>query len=145
MLVTFILSLGLAWAQGDDHWEDPVEAIYGNWQFHRYIHNGVQNPIPNPQLVLQYEFLLDGTNRLFWIRKNETGFCERKARFEYDGQFIDQEVTWVNPENARECRQDVDMQLGNINRARLERKEEFLHLHVPFSGDEFIYVFRRIR
>lgn len=143
ILLATLISLG---AVSTDSLEAPeAEVIWGNWQFHRTILKGETNSIPNPQLVLQYEFFADGTNRLFWTRKNEPGICERQALYRYQDELIHQEVVWVNPENAIGCSSDVDMQLGNKNTARLKRVGEFLHLYIPFSGEDFIYVLKRIR
>ncbi len=125
----------------------PVnEPFYmGNWQFDSYFYQGQENPIPNPQLVLQFEFFSDKTNRLFWVRKNETGFCERRAHFSYEAPYIEQEVFWTNPANSMECGQDTDMQVGNFSRAKLIQVGEKLHLYIDFSGEDFIYIFKRIR
>jgi len=143
ILLATLISFG---AVGIDSQDAPeAEVLWGNWQFHRYILKGETHSIPNPQLVLQYEFFADGTNRLFWTRKNEPGFCERQALYLYQDELIHQEVVWVNPENSIECSKDMDMQLGQKNTTRLKRVGEFLHLHIPFSGEDFIYVLKRVR
>lgn len=129
------------WPMGD---KQP-SPIVGNWQFRDYIFEGEKQPRPNPQLVLQFEFFEKGINRLFWTRKNEPGFCERHAEYTHDGKWLEQKVTWVNPENAAECSQDVDMQMGNENRARLEPVDGKLHLYIPFKGDHLIYILHRVR
>ena len=143
LVLATLMSVGAVGIDSRD--TDEAQVLWGNWQFHRYILNGETNPIPNPQLVLQYEFFANGTNRLFWTRKNEPGICERQALYHYQDELIHQEVVWVNPENAVGCSNDVDMQLGQKSTARLKRVGEFLHLYIPFSGDDFIYVLKRIR
>lgn len=120
----------------------PLE---GNWQFFKHIYQGKDHAPLNPHLVIQFEFLPDGTNRLFWTRRNEPGFCERRAYFEYDGEYIHQEVYWVNPENEMECGQDTDMQLGHKNTGKLIAVDGHLHLYTQLSGEDFIYVWRKIR
>lgn len=144
-LIKSIVLFSVSFAFGVWPFSQEVSPIAGNWQFVDYIYEGEKQTRPNPQLVLQYEFFETGLNRLFWIRKNETGFCERHARYIYNEPWIEQEVTWVNPENAAECSQDVDMQMGNKNKARLENVDGKLHLYIPFKGEHMIYVLHRIR
>ena len=142
MLVVLQLILAVGLAELMPSAENP---LLGSWQFHRYIYQGQEQPIPNPNLILQYEFRADGLNRLFWSRKNEFGFCDRLASYHYEDQTLQQEVLWVNPENSMECSKDVDMQVGTVNWAKMVFVEGRLHLYVPFGGEDFIYVFRRIR
>ncbi len=146
-LIVFILSSAAFLSYADNNEFLPIEDPFyiGQWQFDRYFYQGQENPIPNPQLILQFEFLTDGTNRLFWVRKNETGFCERKAHFSYDAPYIQQEVFWVNPSHSMECGQDTDMQVGNQSRAKMILVDDRLHLYIDFSGEDFIYIFKRIR
>lgn len=143
LISLFYVTMLLFISPGVGAQENPLEPILGQWQFYEYIYQGETHPLPNPQLILQFEFFPHGVNRLFWVRKNETGFCERQAYYSYENETITQEVFWTNPENHMECGQDTDMQIGHKNHTRLVRVNEDLHFYVEFSGEDFIYVLKR--
>lgn len=120
------------------------QAILGMWLFTSLIYQGQSMPLPNPDLKIYYEFFADGTNTLYYHRKGEEGFCERRATFEFNNEQIAQEVVWVNPDNAIWCGQDTDMQLGyrSWNKARLVNQE--LHLSLPMGEEEIIYIWSKV-
>ena len=84
----------------------------GTWQFIGYRYQGHFTPAPNPDLVLLFKFQADGIDDLFWSRKNEVGSCERKAYYQINNGFLQEQTFWVNPNNLPECGQDPDMQMG---------------------------------
>jgi len=122
------------------------EDLIGHWQYTQYIYQGRTHPRPNPKLLLYFDFHKTGSNRIWWTRTNEDGFCERVGSYTYNTdrcEFTD-EVVWVNPNNNRECASDPDMQMGNIATSRLEKKDENLHLYFTLKGEPFIYVFEQV-
>lgn len=86
-------------------------SIEGRWHFTSYLYNGTELPKPNPNLTILFEFD-NGVSRLYWSRKDEVGFCERKARYQYSQEHISEIIVWVNPDNRFDCGRDPDMQLG---------------------------------
>lgn len=122
---------------------DSSPLIWGKWKFIGYIYEGRFQDPPNPNLVLTFEFLTDGTDLLHWHRTNEVGICERKGRFTYDGEFLIDQVYWINPENAFECNRDPDMVLGKKQITPLRKDNEKLYLDLPLSEQTLTYVWVR--
>ncbi|MCB0411814.1 MAG: hypothetical protein KDD22_04770 [Bdellovibrionales bacterium] len=120
------------------------EALLGIWQFQNIIYQGKEMELPNPDLVLQFEFRGDGTDRLTWFRRKESGICDRRAQFSYDGEMLDQKIDWVNPENTIGCGQDTDMQIGNETSTKLKLRDGQLHLYLQLNGKDFIYVMKKL-
>jgi hypothetical protein len=114
--------------------------LLGSWLFVSMIYNGVVMAPPNPNLVITYEFRDDGTNLLHYHRKGEKGSCDRMALYEFSGQEIFQQVTWVAPHNADSCSQDPDMRLGTASKTHAELKNGKFYLNLRMGDDEVIYV-----
>lgn len=145
MKTFLLLSLFLNFtAQGDSSPCSTIkENLNGSWIYHSYIYQGQTHPRPNPKLLLYFEFFETGTNRVWWKRTNEAGFCERIGQFEYNPEtctFTDK-IVWVNPGNNAECGSDPDMRLGREATSRLEHVDGALHLFFQLKGEPFIYVF----
>lgn len=118
-------------------------SLLGQWRYDGFIYEGKRYPLPNPNLHLTFTFSSEQKVRLFWMRDDEDGFCERDADYELRGDKLYQKVTWVNPKNAPVCQQDPDMRLGNetINGVRLLEDELFLLFEI--NGKEFDYILKR--
>ncbi len=115
-----------------------MNSLLGAWVFVSMLYNDSPLPAPNPDLVMTFEFHADNTNTLRYYRQNELGFCERKADYVFDGQKLQQTVTWVHPDNAIWCSNDSDMRLGTSgsNPARLTADGKF-QLDLPL-GEEWL-------
>ncbi|MFN9068233.1 MAG: hypothetical protein ACK5V3_13455, partial [Bdellovibrionales bacterium] len=70
-----------------------LSAIVGTWLFTGMLISGEWTPPMNPNLVMKFEFYEDGVNRLSYFRKDEPGFCDRKALYDYDGEMLYQQVS----------------------------------------------------
>lgn len=115
-----------------------MNSLIGLWFFTSMIYNNSPLPPPNPDLVMSFQFESNGENTLHYYRKNEEGFCERKAHYVFDGASLYQKVFWLHPDNAYWCGNDPDMRLGTegTNVASISDKGEF-HLELNM-GDEVI-------
>ena len=96
--------------------------ILGKWKFTEYIYEGKSLPLPNPHLNLFFEFNETGSDRLWWYRNNEDGFCERIGVYKYENEILEDQVVWVNPDNHLECAQHQDMKLGQNAKNKLHLK-----------------------
>ncbi|MEO0336343.1 MAG: hypothetical protein AAF202_08105, partial [Pseudomonadota bacterium] len=109
--------------------ETETKDLIGHWKYDRYRYQGQEHPRPNPRLKLYIQFFETGTNRVWWERTNEQGFCERIGSFTYNSDqctFSDT-VEWVNPGNNSECGSDPDMKLGRTATSRLVHESGALH------------------
>src|SRR3989344_1073253 len=80
--------------------------LRGEWKLTAMIYRGVTIPPLNPNLNLRWTFFANGSNRLYWDRENEKGFCESFANYSLDdGQMI-ATVFAVNPLNHPDCAKD---------------------------------------
>ncbi len=118
--------------------------ILGSWLFVSLLYNGQILPPPNPNLVIQYVFQSDGINRLHYERKDESGVCDRFALFEFDGELLDQQVTWSAPHNAYFCDQDPDMQVGSFSRTKAFIKNHQLFISVQMGAEEIFFIWDRV-
>ena len=103
-----------------------MNSIIGLWLFSSMLYNNSPLPIPNPDLIMTFEFSEDGTDTLFYKRKGETGSCSRKAFYQFENGHLYQRVYWVNPSNAIWCDSDTDMRIGTegTNTASINAKGE---------------------
>ena len=135
----FAPAIGRTFSERDSSW------MVGAWKFSGYIyHNEFKLPL-NPHLILVFQFFADGTNDLAWRRDEEPGFCERKGTFSLDGDFLNEEVTWINPENDVSCSQDPEMVLGRKTNDEIHLVDGKIQLYLSLSGEPFIYVFERTK
>lgn len=117
--------------------------LLGAWFFSSLIYQGSPMPRPNPDLIMQMHFLDDQTNLLRYERRDEQGFCEREARYEFDGKKLIQVVSWVNPKNNSNCASDPDMQLGSSSITPLSLVGDTLHMVLPLGEESLTYVWTR--
>lgn len=126
--------------------ESSAAAVLGSWQFHKILYRDGEHPPFNPDLILIFEFHPDGTDRLFWTRRNQHGFCERKGRYSWSAEtsLLQDEVIWSNPGNSPECARDPDMLVGRRTETRLEAFGDELRLWLYVGDEPLIYVWRRL-
>jgi len=124
--------------------------VEGRWVFFRMIYQGQERPPLNPDLLILLELRPDGTDRLFWTRQGQEGFCERLAHYTDEAPFLSEEIYWANPRNARECARDPDMTPGRKGSTRVEIHPgtgspggEVLYMHLGLGDETLIYVWRR--
>lgn len=120
------------------------ESIVGKWRWEKYIYQGVESPIPNPDLNLVFEFFPDGKDRVFWDRRGQRGFCERHGEYAFSGCRLKDRVTWINPKNAIDCGSDPDMKQGKETETQAEIRNGEFYLYFEVSGKPFVYVWKRI-
>lgn len=123
--------------------EDSSETLWGRWKFMEYIYENQRHPRLNPNLNLFFEFNETGSNRLWWYRDNEKGFCERVGMYQFDSQLLIDEVAWVHPQNQAECSQHPDMQMGQKATNTVTFENGHLHLHLTLKGQPFIYIWHK--
>lgn len=123
---------------------DLRSELWGRWRYTGYIYQGQFQESPNPDLEMTFDFYQDGTDLLHWHRRGERGFCERRGRYQFDGEYLIDEVYWVNPLNRRDCSSDPDMRSGlrQITPARSEHDHLFVDL--PLGDETVVYVWERV-
>jgi hypothetical protein len=117
--------------------------IIGSWIFVSLLYNGQILPPPNPNLVIEYTFQEDGINRLHYERKDEKGSCDRLALYEFNGEQLNQQVTWSAPHNAYFCDQDPDMKVGSVSSTKAWLKNEELYIAVQMGAEEVYFIWKR--
>lgn len=117
-----------------------AHSLFGVWQFTAIRYQGTEMPPPNPNLVIIYQFDDDGHNRLFWARKDEKGFCERRGLYvATQSEFLDY-ITWVNPKNRGDCGQDPDMHLGRLVKNTYRVADGRFELDLPLGDETLTYI-----
>lgn len=119
-------------------------SLVGTWQYVGFHYEGRDYPNPNPDLTLLFTFNADGTSHLYWSRKNESGFCERRGIYRLDGDLLWQKTTWVNPENDRSCAMDSDMQPDRETTTTIRLQEDKLAFVLHLDDQEFLYKLERV-
>ena len=117
--------------------------LSGIWIFASVIYQDRQLPRPNPDLMMTFDFRDASNDTLKYYRKNETGFCERNASYNFDGKFLTQTVTAVNPNNADFCSTDPDMNLGLTTRVPVEIKDGKIYMTFQLGEENLIYIWER--
>lgn len=117
--------------------------IVGDWRFDRIILDGEERPPFNPDLIIEFNFREDGSDTLLWYRNNEKGFCERDGRYAFDGEFLRDKVTWVNPQNRFDCARDPDMQLGRETSTPTVMKNGELYMTFDVDDQTLTYIWTR--
>ncbi|MFZ3231451.1 MAG: hypothetical protein WA160_14685 [Pseudobdellovibrio sp.] len=120
-----------------------MNSIIGVWVFVAIIYRGELLPKPNPNLNIIFEFSQDQTNKIYYKRNDEAGFCERKATYNYQNNTLVQKNTWVNPDNQPSCAQDADMQLGYESSVKAVVNEEQLYLDLLLGDEVLTYVWQK--
>ena len=135
MIICVLLTMSFSLAHAD--------SIVGSWKFTSMIMEGQEVPPLNPDLILTFDFAEDGSDRLFWTRKGESGFCERRARYDFDSNWLYEAIVWVNPDNAPECGKDPDMQLGRVTQTPARIKNGRFELDLNVGDSHLTYIFER--
>jgi len=120
------------------------QVLSGEWQLTAMIYRGQQIPPLNPNLILRWTFFENGTERLFWERTGEEGFCERFATYLLQDGQIQEKVFAVNPLNRTDCGRDPDMQLGRQTLNRIDIQQQQILLHLQLGDEELIYILKEI-
>lgn len=118
--------------------------LKGEWKLTEMVYRGVRVPPLNPKLNLSWTFFENGTDRLFWSRTGESGFCERFANYEILESKLHEEVFAVNPMNSADCAQDPDMQAGRDTTNVIEINQDEILLHLQLAEEELIYVLKEV-
>ncbi|MBX3042011.1 MAG: hypothetical protein KF789_14995, partial [Bdellovibrionaceae bacterium] len=120
-------------------------ALWGVWVFVGLIYQGHMLPPPNPDLRLEYRFEESGRNTLSYHRRDESGFCEREADYQWSPPLLYQKVKKTHPENAAWCGEDRDMQVGfeSWTRAWIDDNGRF-HLALSMGEEEVIYLWDKV-
>ncbi len=118
-------------------------SLHGKWKFTKFIYQGQEHPPLNPNLQLYFEFYKTGTNRLWWYRSDERGFCERIGIYSYQEDKLTDEIVWVNPQNNFDCSKDPDMQMGRKSTTLVEILDYQLRIHMSLAGEPFIYIWEK--
>lgn len=119
--------------------------IVGAWEFYEIRLDGKNQPPFNPKLHIEFEFLQDGTDSLKWWREDESGFCERRGEYSFNGEFLMDLVTWTNPNNRFDCGSDPDMQLGHQTTTPAKILNGQLETHFVVGDHLLDYLWRPIR
>ena len=117
--------------------------IVGNWHYDGFFYQDHRYPKPDADLNVEFTFNADHTERLYWKRTSETGFCERKANWEFANGILKQEVTWINPANDPSCAKDPDMQMPRVTQNKVELYGAQFNMHMDLNGQDFIYILIR--
>ena len=117
--------------------------LVGAWTYDGYIYRDDRYPLPNPNLHLTFTFRDDDQVRLFWTRRDETGFCEREAFYSIENDLLYQKIDWVNPDNRPDCQSDSDMQLGRESLTRVRIVGDELHFILNLDDEDFFYVLKK--
>jgi len=118
--------------------------LQGEWVLTGMIYRGAEIPPLNPNLNLRWSFFSNGTERLYWDRKGEKGFCERFANYQITDTQIHEEVFAVNPLNSPECAKDPDMQVGRRTSSKIEIQEQKILLYLQMGDEELVYVLKQV-
>lgn len=124
--------------------ETGAPPLKGEWVLSGMIYRGTEIEPLNPQLNLRWSFFANGTERLFWERHGERGFCERFAHYEIKDSHIIETVFAVNPLNNSECVQDPDMQVGRQTSTPIEIKQQQILLHLQVGDEELVYILKEV-
>ena len=120
-------------------------SLIGLWIFAGMIYQGHQLPPPNPNLIMSYDFLPDGQNKLSYHRLNEKGSCQRTANYLHDevSKTLYQKVVQVDPNNASWCSDDLDMRDGTETWNKAWVENETLHLMLNLGEESLTYLWKK--
>jgi hypothetical protein len=138
------LASALAWSESKVEPKVRIEDMIGRWMYTGFIHDGKRYERPNPDLMLFFSFNEAGQHQLYWTRRGQNGFCERRGPYRLDNDMLWQKVTWLNPQNDFSCGHDPDMQLDKETVNPVSLNDQELGLHMDLNGKEFIYLLQKI-
>lgn len=119
--------------------------LEGRWVYYKKIYQGQEYPEgPDSTLRLIYEFSAEGESRLYWWHEGQNDRCERRGRYEIEGDRLVDRVTWVDPDNFYGCSRDPDMQNGKVTKTPFYFRGPDWVLRLPFGGEEMQFVWKRI-
>lgn len=119
--------------------------VYGSWFYVAKIIDGTRVPEPeSATLRLFFEYFPNQGSRLYWYHLGENDWCERRGNYVTRAGHIYDEVTWVNPNNSRQCASDPDMQHGRYTRTRYEIVDGELHLFFQVGEIQLIMVWQKL-
>ncbi len=118
-----------------------TNSLEGMWKLSSIIYRQQPMPLPNPDLNLYFKFYGNGDSWLRWSRKNEEGFCERKAEYIENGRLLYQKTIWLNPRNALSCGNDPEMRPSSETYTEFSIIQKKLYLNLDLSDEKIIYVF----
>lgn len=123
---------------------DEKEKIVGHWDYHSYIYQGHEIVLPRESKTkLFYVFDGEGSSELQWSNADDHSFCDRKGVYTYDGKNLQDQVTWVNPENSPSCASDADMQIGRVAVSAARVNGDRLEVDIPVSEEIITYIWYR--
>jgi len=116
--------------------------LAGIWKLDSIIYRNQPMPLPNPDLELYFKFFENGESWLRWSRKNEVGFCERKADYLTFDHLLYQKTIWLNPHNASSCGNDPEMRMSSETYTDFKIYRGQLYLNLDLSDEKIVYVFK---
>jgi hypothetical protein len=137
-IILIIAMFIFEWAQGG------AATLKGQWRMTDMIYKGQEMPPPNPDLNLSWTFFENGTERLYWQRKDEEGFCERFANYHIGDNQIQEKVFAVNPLNKADCGTDPDMQVGRETFNKIEIQQQRILFHLQVGEEEVIFILKEV-
>lgn len=117
------------------------EKLEGLWKLTYLIYRQQPIPLPNPDLNLYFKFYGNGDSWLHWSRKNEPGFCQRKAIYQSTENLIYQKTVWLNPKNDSSCSNDPEMKAASETYTEYRIVNNQLLLSLDLSDEKIVYVF----
>lgn len=117
--------------------------LWGEWSFLKAVRAG--HEIFPPGMAEHIEFIFDQEGYNSLIYRDEMGrvLCQRRARYDWNGEKLMQRITWVSPGNDPSCSSDPDMQLGKtaINTAYIKNND--LYINILLSDETLSYIWKR--
>ena len=122
----------------------PAPSLVGNWVYFEKVYNGQELPDPpSATLRMHFDFTAAGESSLYWWHEGDTDHCAQKGKYHVDGQFLVNEITWVDPANTMDCSSDPDMQLGKDTRTPFYFRGAFLALKFNLNDDSLDMVWKK--
>jgi hypothetical protein len=119
--------------------------LVGHWVFFEKVYDGQEMPEPpTATLRMHFEFTAGGESRLYWWHEGDTDHCSRRGRYSVDGNTLVDEVTWVDPQNTRDCSDDPDMQPGRRTRTPFYFRGDNLAIRFQLDGSSLDMVWKKV-
>ena len=123
---------------------ERLQDIWGQWRFVRMRYQNQDMPPRDPRLELIFEFSETNESRLFWTFDGGRNFCERKAHYQFEENWLVEKITWVNPANMNSCASDPDMQLGREAKTQAFLRDSELWVNIGLGAEDLYYVWQKI-
>jgi len=121
-----------------------MNSLIGLWLFVGLFYHGEVRPPLNPDLRIYYSFINETENELYYYRNHEDGYCRRRALYKIKDSWIEQKITFVDPNNHSSCAMDPDMQLGKISYSHFRWVNRQFYLEVPMGQEKIEFIFEPI-